>query len=82
MHQPFVLEWHLVIGLKNPKLNKSLHDDKRVTSFMKMLPITCINETSLPEINEKIGQQLSFGELIRFLGIIIFQSKSECINMG
>ena len=38
------------------------------TSFVKMLPIAHVNETLLPEKNKMIGRQLSFDELMRFLG--------------
>ena len=45
---------------ENLELNESSHHDKRMASFVKMLPIACANGALSLDANKNIGRQLPF----------------------
>ena len=46
---------------ENPKMDVPLKEDKRITYFLNLLPVTHDKNTIAPETNKHLHQPLSFG---------------------
>ena len=65
---------------ENPKMSVPLEHDKCATCFLRLLPATRFKNEIALETNKHLYRLLSFGELMKFLGLWVIAMCFHGIN--